>query len=49
MKKALVCLLLAFTLTISTTVAVFAVDDPGILTRVKSPITIKPMVDEPGF
>lgn len=47
MKKTLVCLLLSLTLILSTTAAVFAVDDPGLII-VKNPI-VKPMVDDPGI
>lgn len=37
MKKALISLLLALTIAISTNVAVFAVDDPGAVAIKKSP------------
>lgn len=49
MKKALVCMLLSLTLIISTTAAVFAVDDVGPRSIVKVPVIMEPMrVDDVG-
>ena len=49
MKKTLICLFLALTLVLSTTAAVFAVDDVGARVIVKDPpIIVKPLVDDVG-
>ena len=48
MKKALVCLLLSLTLILSTTAAVFAVDDVGAQAIRKNPEIVEPMVDDVG-
>jgi hypothetical protein len=47
MKKLFICLMLSLALILSTSAAVFAVDDPGLVI-VKDPI-VKPMVDDPGL
>lgn len=49
MKKTLVCLLLTLTIILSTTAAVFAVDDVGPRSIVKAPIILEPnRVDDVG-
>ena len=48
MKKTLVCLLISLTLILSTTAAVFAVDDVGPYSIAKDPKIVKPMVDDVG-
>jgi len=50
MKKTLVCLALSLTLILSTTIAVFAVDDVGPYVIVKKPPVVEPnRVDDPGI
>ena len=48
MKKMLISFLLALLITMSTTAAVFAVDDVG-LSIGKDPVVVKPMVDDVGL
>lgn len=48
MKKTLVCLILSLALVLSTTTAVFAVDDMGCVIRPDKPIIVKPLVDDMG-
>lgn len=48
MKKTLVSLMLALLIIMSTTAAVFAVDDVG-LSIGKDPIIVKPLVDDVGL
>lgn len=49
MKKALVCLVLSLTLVLSTSVAVFAVDDVGLSIKAKDTVIVKPLVDDVGL
>lgn len=50
MKKALVCLVLALTLVMSTTTAVFAVDDWGARVGNEKPVIVTPLkVDDTGL
>ncbi|HYF82704.1 MAG TPA: hypothetical protein VEB00_06720 [Clostridia bacterium] len=49
MKKTLICLLLSLTLILSTTAAVFAVDDVGLIIKAKDTVIVKPMVDDVGL
>lgn len=50
MKKSLICLLLSLTFILSTTAAVFAVDDVGPYAINKKPIIVVPnRVDDPGI
>jgi hypothetical protein len=49
MKKALVCLVLSLTLILSTTVAVFAVDDVGLSIKPGDTVIVKPLVDDVGL
>lgn len=48
MKKTLICLLLSLTLILSTTAAVFAVDDVGLAIG-KDSVIVKPLVDDVGL
>ncbi|HYE81480.1 MAG TPA: hypothetical protein VEG39_04845 [Clostridia bacterium] len=48
MKKTLLCLLLSLTLVISTTTAVFAANKISPKNVRKSPIIVKPLVDDMG-
>lgn len=48
MKKAMISILLALALIVSTTVAAFAVDDVGYSIG-NDPIIIKPLVDDVGY